>query len=312
MNARHATIGAGAGFLLLAMSFPPTAAGADGPLVPELVAIEDGFHTVSGQVLRPGRLNARVAELMADLQKIPEVRAGGKEGVEALNRFVFGHLGIRATQDLRDPMNLLPSAVLERKQGYCVGIAAVYLILAEQLELPIFAVATPSHVFLRFDEGTTRLNIETFQQGANVPDEQYIREHRIPETSIRRGVFLRNLTPDGFLAQVHNNLGVIYSERKEYAKAAAEYRLAIELHLRFPAAFYNHGNDLLAQGQFRKAVRKFSRALRLYPTDVWALNNRGLAELKLGWDEEARWDFEEALRIEPGFEQARRNLEVSP
>jgi Flp pilus assembly protein TadD len=60
-------------------------------------------------------------------------------------------------------------------------------------------------------------------------------------------------------------------------------------------------------------MRLFLKALRLYPTDVWALNNRGLAYLKLGKREKARRDFEEALRIEPGFEAAQRNAErISP
>ena len=69
------------------------------------------------------------------------------------------------------------------------------------------------------------------------------------------------------------------------------------------------GNDLLKTGSYRRAVRFFSKSLRLYPTDVWALNNRGLAYVKLGKQEKAQRDFEAALRIDPGFEQARRNLE---
>jgi Flp pilus assembly protein TadD len=71
-------------------------------------------------------------------------------------------------------------------------------------------------------------------------------------------------------------------------------------------------NDLLRQGVYRRAVRRFSKSLRLYPTDVWALNNRGLAYLKMGKGEKARRDFEEALRIDPGFEQARKNLSSIP
>jgi len=42
-----------------------------------------------------------------------------------------------------------------------------------------------------------------------------------------------------------------------------------------PTAFYNYGNDLLKTRTYRRAVRLFSKSLRLYPTDVWALNNRG-------------------------------------
>src|SRR5262249_4422290 len=59
-----------------------------------------------------------------------EVRTSATSGaasVEALNRKVFGQLGIRASADLKDPCNLLQSAVLERKRGYCVGISALYL-----------------------------------------------------------------------------------------------------------------------------------------------------------------------------------------
>ena len=235
--------------------------------------------------------------------------ASGPDIVEVLNRLVFTRLGIRGSPDLKDPCNLLPSRVLARKQGYCVGIAALYLALAERLQILIYAVATPSHVFLRYDDGTTRINIETLQGGASVPDEQYIREQKIPEKSIRRGVFMRNLTTDEFLAQVYSNLGVIYSEWKEFEKAAAEYERALDLDARCPAALYNYGNDLLKTGSYRRTVRLFSKSLRLYPTDVWALNNRGLAYAKLGKREKARRDFEEALRIEPAFEQARRNLE---
>src|SRR5438552_16368433 len=120
---------------------------------------------------------------------------------------------------------------------------------------------------------------------------------------------MRNLTTEEFLAQVHSNLGVIYSERKDYARAVAEYEEALDLDSKLPAALYNFGNDLLKTGSYRRAVRFFSKSLRLYPTDVWALNNRGLAYVKMGKRDKARRNFEEALRIDPGFEQARKNLE---
>ncbi len=88
--------------------------------------------------------------------------------------------------------------------------------------------------------------------------------------------------------------------------------MAIELDSRFPTPLYNSGNDLLLQGEFRRAVRLFSKALRLHPTDVWALNNRGLAYSMLGKREKARREFEAALDIDPGFEPAKGNLESLP
>jgi regulator of sirC expression with transglutaminase-like and TPR domain len=239
-------------------------------------------------------------------------RATGADRVQALNDFVFKELRIEASHDLADPENLLLSSILPRRRGYCIGIAALYLVLAEQVRLPVFAVSTPTHVFLRFDDGRERINIEPFQEGARLSDGEYARKHRISEDAVRRGVFLRNLAAGEFLALACNNLGVIHSERKEFAAAAEVYTRAIEMHPRLPAAHYNLGNDLLAQGRYRQAVREFSRALSLNPDDTWALNNRGLAHLKRSRPDRARRDFEAALGLDPAFEPARRNLEQVP
>jgi regulator of sirC expression with transglutaminase-like and TPR domain len=280
-------------------------------LLDRLVALESAHQALCPTTESAGDLGSRMRLLVDEIRSTPDAPGTRIERVGALHRLVFSRLGIRGSPDLKDPCNLLPSSVFERKQGYCVGIAALYLLLAERLDLPIYAVATPSHVFLRYDDGVTRINIETLQGGASVPDDQYIREQKIPEESIRRGVFMRNLTTEEFLAQVHNNLGVVYSERKDYHAAAREYESALHLDPRMPAALYNWGNDLLCEGQYRRAVRRFSKSLRLYPTDVWALNNRGLAYTKMAKRDNATKDFEDALSIDPGFEQAKRNLEAT-
>jgi len=69
------------------------------------------------------------------------------------------------------------------------------------------------------------------------------------------------------------------------------------------------GKDQFAGHKLRLLLGAYFEPLLLSPTDVWALNNRGLAYLKVGKREKAKRDFEGALRIDPGFEQARRNLE---
>jgi Tfp pilus assembly protein PilF len=101
---------------------------------------------------------------------------------------------------------------------------------------------------------------------------------------------------------------VIDSERKDYIAAAHEYEQALDLDSYLPAARYNLGNDLLRSGEYRTAARMFTRSLPLYPTDVWALNNRGVTRLKLDQRDKACRDFEAALRLDPSFDQARNNL----
>jgi tetratricopeptide (TPR) repeat protein len=58
--------------------------------------------------------------------------------------------------------------------------------------------------------------------------------------------------------------------------------VALDLRPGMAAAWYNWGSDLLQQGDYKRAIRYFSRALRLHPNDVWALNNRGLVYKTLG------------------------------
>lgn len=259
--------------------------------------------------------SAGVKDLRSESATINEMFLADKPGdadgaatIRSLNQLVFDELHLQATHELENPEHLFLSGVLMNRRGYCLGLAALYLVLAELNDIPLYAVSTPTHVFLRYDDGVTRVNIETFQRGAHLTDEQYAREHSIPEQSIRNGVFLRNLNDDEFLAQIYNNIGVIYSKREEYDLAEEAYGRALELYPDFPAAYYNLGNDLIQRGQFKQAVKSFKRALRLYPTDIWALNNRGLAYRQMDKLEKARRDFEDALRIDPRFGQARKNL----
>jgi tetratricopeptide (TPR) repeat protein len=223
------------------------------------------------------------------------------ETIERLNRFFFQSEKFQVTYDLSSADHLLPGPVMAGKKGYCVGLATVYLILAEDLDLPIHAVATSKHVFLRWDDGRFRRNIELFQEGREVPDSDYIREQRIPQESINRGVFLANLTDKEFLGFIYQNLGVLESQRGEFEESGQDYARAIHFNPKLAAAFYNRGNDKLKQKSYRKAIRDYTKSLKLYPTDAWALQNRGLARKGLGEVEKAEKDQARAKEIDPNF-----------
>lgn len=277
-------------------------------LVGALEEIESESRSLCGVPDDQRPLGETITALLTELEATGPSLQQADFPVDRLNEFIYRHLGIRASRDVRDPCNLLPSAVLARKEGYCVGIAAIYLALAERLGLPIHAVAIPTHVYLRYDDGRSRIDIETLAMGAPVP-EGLSDVHRPGSPAGRSTVpFPRDLDTDQFLAQVHNNLGVIHSERSDHARAVAEYRKAIALDPQLSSAWYNWGNDLLVAGEHRQAIRKLNEALRLYPADTWALNNRGRAFWALGMTSKARKDFEAAIAIDAGFRPARRNL----
>ena len=282
----------------------------DRPFLASLIALDAEHRGLCETRLKAAAVRARVHSLAdsvrSDTVDLP-TPIDPTSMIQRLNTVVFGTGGVSSSPDLHDPCYLLVSGVLASGRGYCVGVAGVYLSVAEELDLPIFPVATPSHVFLRYDDGATRINIDT-DGGAAIPDERYIEQQRIAPDSVRRGVFLRNLSADQFLAQVRNNLGVLESERGEFDRASAEYTTALAIDRRLPAAWYNLGKDLLTQGRHREAARAFSKAIDLHPNDTWALNNRAMTWQALDKPDKARRDLEEALRIDPGFDQARQNL----
>src|SRR6266568_8096996 len=103
-----------------------------------LAVIENDHAGLCPATASQEEFEATIARLADENRAEPASVPSGPASLGALNRMVFGRLGIRATADLKDPCNLLPSRVLERKQGYCVGIAALYLVLADRLQLPVY------------------------------------------------------------------------------------------------------------------------------------------------------------------------------
>jgi tetratricopeptide (TPR) repeat protein len=227
--------------------------------------------------------------------------ASPPETIDRLNDYFYQTGKFQVSYDLSSADHLLPGPVLAGKKGYCVGLATIYLILAEELNLPIHAVSTPQHVFPRWDDGKFRRNIELFQGGREVPDKDYIREQKIPQASIDRGVFLANLSEKEFFGFIHQNLGVLESQRGDFENSGKEYARAIQFNPKLAAAFYNRGNDELKQRRYREAARDYTKSLKLYPTDAWALWNRGLAWKGMGQIEKAERDQAQAKQIDPAF-----------
>ena len=93
------------------------------------------------------------------------------------------------------------------------------------------------------------------------------------------------------------------------AKALAYYDRAIALG-EVPAWVHLHAARLHHERrELGLALREYLAALALDPKDAGALNDLGILRAERGEKEEARRCWQEALRIQPGFEAARRNLE---
>ncbi len=66
-------------------------------------------------------------------------------------------------------------------------------------------------------------------------------------------------------------------------------------------AYYNRGLAYLHLGDHARAIKDYDQALRLDPGFAIAYNNRGLAYNNVGEYRRAIEDFDRALRLNPGF-----------
>ena len=109
-------------------------------------------------------------------------------------------------------------------------------------------------------------------------------------------------------AQRHLRAGEALAARGEYAKALAEFRLALKVHPSSPEAAGNAGAALHALGRSQEAVAYFERALRARPDFANAEFNYAVALTALGQRDEAERRYRRAVALRPGFAAAHANL----
>lgn len=142
--------------------------------------------------------------------------------IRAINRFIFEEMGFRFpphssyAKDI-DLYTFLPS-VLDSRRGVCLGVAILYICLAQRLNLDLQIVTPPGHIFVCWRQGDQVINIETTARGIHVPDEKYL------------GVDTRSLQQRNIkevIGLAHSNQASVYWERNQHEKALASYTKAL-------------------------------------------------------------------------------------
>ena len=72
-------------------------------------------------------------------------------------------------------------------------------------------------------------------------------------------------------------------------------------------AYVTQGGESLKDGKFEEAIDSLTKALKLSPKSVNALNTRGIAYCKKGDIDKAIADFSRAIKINPKFGKAYNN-----
>lgn len=221
------------------------------------------------------RLDSAVLKLSSRLfmETDPEKISG------ELNKLIFTTWGIEFDPDRNNARSLFPYSVLEDRKGSCVGMSLLYLLIAEKCDWPIFAVLAPSHMFVRFDNGSTRRNIETLRKGEAMNREWYSEKYSIRDTSIYP---LTNLSRKDVTAVLHFNVGTLYYGRKEYDFAVTHLNKALNLRGDFPDAQGNLALAYEALEQPEKALKILKDLAESYPDFKNIRQNIASLQLRCG------------------------------
>ena len=116
--------------------------------------------------------------------------------------------------------------------------------------------------------------VEFFARGVALEEDPAAQQEAI-------AAYVRALELDPNHAAAHINLGTLYYNQQDYARAEAHYRKAIEVDPRYALAYFDLGNVLDETGRVTEAIRVYKLALQLAPTYADAHYNLALAYEKM-------------------------------
>jgi tetratricopeptide (TPR) repeat protein len=259
---------------------------------------------LTGVPVDPAAVEKEITRLAEKVRPALRDRSDPRAVIAALNRFLFVEEGFTYDCIAGNPDNFLLDRVIARKRGNCIGLTAIFLILAERLSLPLHGVYVPSHCFVRYEEEGVRINIETGEKGAERKDGRYSREFGLTG----RGPYLRSLGNKEMIGVYLKSLGAACSRKGMEDRALRLYREAAVFYPGLPDAYFNTGVSFQKKGLLDEAIGQYRRALELDPDLAVARDNLGVALAKKGRYGEALAEVRKAVALTPRNPVTRGNL----
>ncbi len=265
-------------------------------------------------LLKSGRIN----EALGYVNKALTLEPANPEFFVTLSDI---YLGMNNPEKAKDALNkasdLAPlDAVPNFKKGYLHLVLKDYTLAREYFKkaIGLQPVYPQSYFHLGItylETGDTARAIQDLQTAAQ-QDEAYLDalillgslfEQRDPGVA---AAYYRNaIRIDSANIQLRYNLGMLLQQTGNDSLAMDQYLRILAIDSSYFPASYNLGYlCLVNRGDYARAIRYFDHSLRMNPSYVDALYNRGLCFEILGDKERARSDYREALRILPNFERA--------
>lgn len=171
----------------------------------------------------------------------------------AINEVFYNRKGYKydhSADAMGNALNFFLPGVIERKLGICSTLPMLYMAIAQRAGLPLYAVETTQHNFLRTNDPRSKIGNIEVTSGGSVQDQHYIDSERLSQISLKRGTYLRTMTHHEYLAMMLNINAAWYEGNGQTEKAIQYYLRSIEINPHSPDATL-----ALMVINFRKAVK---------------------------------------------------------
>ncbi len=261
------------------------------------IRLEDALILVS-RIYHPSLMVENVKKDLQTLQDELAPRVTGKPPIAAIHAMASYLHEEKAIVTIDEPFmeDFLFHRTLQTKEGRCSSLSALYVILGERLNLPLAAACLPEHVFVRWSDGDTVINVETTKNGRVVTDAEYARIRPWPKTPKADRFFMKTLTKRQIVAIYLSPLGEVMRMRGRLDLAEAALRLATSINPEDPEAWNHLGMVHSKMGKVDLAIASYRQALSIHPEFAAAWNNLGNKESAI--DEKLK-AYRNAVSINP-------------
>ncbi|MDG1844324.1 MAG: SUMF1/EgtB/PvdO family nonheme iron enzyme [Nitrospinaceae bacterium] len=235
------------------------------------------------------------------------------ETVNLLRQVIHHEKGYRYTEQVDErgiPKNddeLFLHGMLKSKLGYCMNLSLLYLMIGDQLGLPLYGVALPNHFFVRYDSGNDRINIETTELGTSYPDSFYENRFGVQFDS-KTPFFTHSLNKKKSLGAYLSNVGMVYHKNARPHKSIFYLKPSTKIN---PLSIEAHNNLANIYGEIKQpelAISQYKKALEANPNSTPTFFNLAQTYTELSKTDLAIESLLQVIQIEPSFNQARRQL----
>ena len=227
-------------------------------------------------LMEPAHYDALVQGYADTLRAQVHAQETAPAKMAVINRYLFDELGFGGNNDAyNDPRNSYLSDVFDRRLGIPISLAVVQMEIARRLDVPLDGISFPGHFLVRLPVDDGILVMDPYNKGRSLSADE-----------------LRDRVSAQFGGQSPDDAELLH------ILAPASHRTILLRMLRNLKALY------VEQDDWERVARSADRMIKIAPSLIDEVRDRGLAYLKMGHTAGACEDLTRYLTAQPDASDA--------